>query len=117
MVGGIFVKVFGTKNSRELKRMSKLVSRVNACETQMQALSNEDLKAKTIEFRQRLAAGETLDDLLPEAFAAVREAAQRVLGQRPYDVQVMGGIALHEGRIPRCGLEKAKRSSRRCRRI
>jgi len=100
MVGGIFVKVFGTKNSRELKRMSKLVSRVNACETQMQALSNEDLKAKTIEFRQRLAAGETLDDLLPEAFAAVREAAQRVLGQRPYDVQVMGGIALHEGRIP-----------------
>ncbi len=100
MVSGIFVKVFGTKNGRELKRMGKLVARVNACEAQMQALSDDDLKAKTTEFRQRLAAGETLDNLLPEAFAAVREAAQRVLGQRPYDVQIMGGITLHEGRIP-----------------
>ena len=100
MVSGIFVKVFGTKNGRELKRMGKLVARVNACEEQMKALSDDDLKAKTIEFRQRLASGETLDNLLPEAFAAVREAAQRVLGQRPYDVQIMGGITLHEGRIP-----------------
>ena len=100
MVSGIFVKVFGTKNSRELKRMSKIVARVNACEAQMQALSDDELKAKTTEFRQRLAAGETVDDLLPEAFAAVREAAQRVLGQRPYDVQIMGGITLHDGRIP-----------------
>jgi len=100
MVSGIFVKVFGTKNGRELKRMGKLVTRVNACEAQMKALSDDDLKAKTTEFRQRLASGETLDNLLPEAFAAVREAAQRVLGQRPYDVQIMGGITLHEGRIP-----------------
>ena len=100
MVSGIFVKVFGTKNGRELKRMGKLVARVNACESQMKVLSDDDLKAKTTEFRQRLASGETLDNLLPEAFAAVREAAQRVLGQRPYDVQIMGGITLHEGRIP-----------------
>ena len=100
MVGGIFVKVFGTKNGRELKRMSKLVAQVNACEPQMQALSDDDLKAKTVEFRRRIDSGETIDDLLPEAFAAVREAAQRVLGQRPYDVQIMGAITLHEGRIP-----------------
>ena len=65
----------------------------------MQALSDEELKAKTAEFRQRLDAGETLDNLLPEAFAAVREAAQRVLGMRPFDVQIIGGITLHEGRI------------------
>src|SRR6187402_3399109 len=100
MVSGIFVKVFGTKNTRELKRLGKIVARVNACEAQMQSLSDDELKAKTTEFRQRLAAGETVDSLLPEAFAAVREAAQRVLGQRPYDVQIMGGITLHEGRIP-----------------
>jgi preprotein translocase subunit SecA len=109
MVSGIFVKVFGTKNGRELKRMSKIVARVNACEPQMQALSDDELKAKTTEFRQRLAAGETVDSLLPEAFAAVREAAQRVLGQRPYDVQIMGGITLTTAAFLRCGPEKAKR--------
>ncbi len=99
MVSGIFLKVFGSKNSRELKRMGKLVVRVNALEEQMRALSDEDLKAKTAEFRQRLETGATLDDLLPEAFATVREAAHRVLAMRPFDVQIMGGITLHEGRI------------------
>jgi preprotein translocase subunit SecA len=99
MVSGIFLKVFGSKNSRELKRLSKIVVRVNAFADQMRALSDEGLRAKTDEFRQRLAAGATLDDLLPEAFATVREAAHRVIGLRPFDVQVMGGITLHEGRI------------------
>ena len=99
MVSGIFLKVFGSKNSRELKRMSKLVARVNAFEEQMRALSDENLTAKTAEFRQRLEAGATLDDLLPEAFATVREAAHRVIGLRPFDVQIIGGITLHEGRI------------------
>ncbi len=99
MVSGIFLKVFGSKNSRELKRMGKLVARVNALEEQMRALSDENLRAKTAEFRQRLEAGATLDDLLPEAFATVREAAQRVIGLRPFDVQIIGGITLHEGHI------------------
>ena len=99
MVSGIFLKVFGSKNSRELKRMGKLVVRVNALEEQMRALSDENLKAKTAEFRQRLETGATLDDLLPEAFATVREAAHRVIGLRPFDVQIIGGITLHEGRI------------------
>ncbi len=99
MAGGIFVKVFGSANSRELKRMGKLVARVNAFEEQTHALSDEALKAKTGEFRQRLDSGASLDDLLPEAFAVVREASVRVLGLRPFDVQIIGGITLHEGRI------------------
>ena len=99
MVSGIFLKVFGTKNSRELKRMGKLVVRVGAFEEQIHRLADDELKAKTVEFRQRLEAGAALDDLLPEAFATVREAALRVLGQRPYDTQIIGGITLHEGRI------------------
>src|SRR3954454_5309557 len=99
MVNGIFVKLFGTKNGRELKRMGKVVVRVNALEESMRALSDDALKAKTPEFRQRIEAGASLDDLLPEAFAAVREASRRVLGIRPFDVQIIGGITLHEGRI------------------
>jgi preprotein translocase subunit SecA len=99
MVSGIFLKVFGTKNSRELKRMGKLVVRVSDFEEHVHRLTDDELKAKTIEFRQRLDAGAALDDLLPEAFATVREAALRVLGQRPYDTQIIGGITLHEGRI------------------
>ena len=99
MVSGIFLKVFGTKNSRELKRMGKLVVRVSAFEERIHRLADDELKAKTVEFRQRLEAGAALDDLLPEAFATVREAALRVLGQRPYDTQIIGGITLHEGRI------------------
>jgi preprotein translocase subunit SecA len=99
MVSGIFQKVFGTKNDRELKRMSKLVVRVNAFEESIRALSDAELPAKTEDFRRRLAAGEQVDDVLPEAFATVREAARRVLGLRPFDAQIIGGVTLHEGRI------------------
>jgi len=91
--------LFGTKNDREIKRMSKLVKQINALEETITALTDEQLKAKTDEFRQRYSSGESLDALLPEAFAAVREAAQRTLGMRHFDVQLIGGITLHEGRI------------------
>lgn len=91
--------LFGTKNDREIKRMSKLVKQINALEETITAFSDEQLKAKTDEFRQRYSSGESLDALLPEAFAVVREAAQRTLGMRHFDVQLIGGITLHEGRI------------------
>jgi preprotein translocase subunit SecA len=99
MVSGLLRKVFGTKNDRELKRMSKLVASVNTFEAELHGLSDAALRDKTTEFRSRLADGEALDSLLPEAFATVREAAQRVLGLRPFDVQIIGAITLHEGRI------------------
>ncbi len=92
-------KLFGTKNDREIKRMRKVVSQINLLEEGITALSDDMLKAKTEEFRQRYSSGETLDQLLPEAFAVVREAAQRTLGMRHFDVQLIGGITLHEGRI------------------
>jgi len=91
--------LFGTKNDRELKRMRQIVERINALEAAADALSDAELKAKTAEFQQRFKAGESLDVLLPEAFAVCRAAAQRVLGMRHYDVQMIGGITLHEGRI------------------
>lgn len=91
--------IFGTKNERELKRMRKLVEAINAQEASMRALADAELTAKTVEFKTRFAKGETLDQLLPEAFAVCREAAQRVLNMRHYDVQMIGGITLHEGRI------------------
>ena len=96
---GLFDKLFGTRSQREIKRIQPLVDKVLGLEEEYKALSEEALKAKTAEFKERLAKGETLDDLLPEAFAAIREAADRVLGMRPYPVQVMGGIILHQGRI------------------
>ena len=96
---GLFTKMFGTRSEREIKRIMPLVDKILALEEEYKALSEEDLKAKTAQFKERLASGETLDDLLPEAFAAVREAADRVLGMRPYPVQLMGGIILHQGRI------------------
>ena len=96
---GLFTKMFGTRSEREIKRIMPLVDKILALEEEYKALSEEDLKAKTAQFKERLAKGETLDDLLPEAFAAVREAADRVLGMRPYPVQLMGGIILHQGRI------------------
>lgn len=99
MIGKLLKKIFGSKNERELKRMGKVVTLINALEPQMQQLSDEQLKAKTIEFRERYNKGETLDQLLPEAFAVVREAGRRVLGMRHFDVQLIGGMALHEGRI------------------
>jgi preprotein translocase subunit SecA len=99
MLGKAFTSIFGSKNGRELKRMGKLVKQINALETDFESLSDEELKAKTEEFRQRLADGTTLDKLLPEAFAAVRESSKRTLGLRHFDVQMIGGITLHEGRI------------------
>ena len=96
---GLFDKLFGTRSQREIKRIQPIADKVLALESEYKALSDEALKAKTAEFKQRYAKGETLDDLLPEAFAAIREAADRVLGMRPYPVQILGGIILHQGRI------------------
>ena len=96
---GLFDKIFGTRSQRELKKIQPTVDRILALEPEYKALSEEALKGKTAEFRERLAQGETLDELLPEAFATVREAADRVLGLRPYPVQLIGGIVLHQGRI------------------
>jgi preprotein translocase subunit SecA len=95
----ILRKLFGSRNERQLKRMSRVIARINDLEAGVQALSDERLKDRTAEFRQRLAEGATLDDLLPEAFATVRETSRRVLGMRHFDVQLIGGIVLHEGRI------------------
>ncbi len=95
----VLSKVFGNANDRTIKRMLPVVEQINALEPELSELSDADLAAKTPEFRQRLEAGETLDDLLPEAFAVVREAAKRTLGQRHYDVQLIGGISLHQGNI------------------
>ena len=91
--------VFGTRNSRELKRMGKVVKKINALADEVKALDDQQLAAKTDEFKARLAKGETLDQILPEAFAVVREASERVLGLRHFDVQLIGGMALHEGKI------------------
>ena len=99
MIGTILSKVFGTKNERELKRVWPLVESVNALESDFTGLSDSGLKDKTGEFRQRLETGETLDDILPEAFAVAREASRRRLNMRHFDVQVLGGIILHEGKI------------------
>lgn len=99
MIGKLITAVFGSKNERELKRMNKTVASINAFEPDMQKLSDEQLKAKTLEFRERYNNGETLDHLLPEAFATVREASKRVLNMRHFDVQMIGGMSLHEGRI------------------
>ncbi|HEX7036067.1 MAG TPA: preprotein translocase subunit SecA [Pseudomonadales bacterium] len=95
----MLAKIFGTKNSRELKRMGRIVTRINALEEQFQGLSDDELRQTTPRLKERLANGESLDDLLPEAFAAVREAARRTKGMRHFDVQLIGGITLHEGRI------------------
>jgi len=100
MISAIARKIFGSKNDRELKRMGKIVARINAMEGDIGALPDQALQQKTAEFRQRLADGkDTLDTLLPEAFAVAREAGKRTLGMRHFDVQLIGGITLHEGRI------------------
>ena len=96
---GLLTKIFGTASQREIKKIQPTVDKILAMEEEYKALSEEALKAKTQEFKDRLSAGETLDDILPEAFAAIREAADRVLGMRPYPVQLIGGIVLHQGRI------------------
>ena len=96
---GIIKKLFGTRSQREIKKIQPLVDKILSMEAEYAALSEEALKGKTAEFKNRLSQGETLDDLLPEAFAAIREAAWRVLGMKPYPVQLIGGIILHQGRI------------------
>jgi len=96
---GLFSKVFGSRNERELKKIMPIVDRIEALEPEYKTLTDSELRAKTDEFKQRLSSGETLDDILPEAFATVREAASRVLGMRPFKVQLIGGVVLHQGRI------------------
>ena len=96
---GMVNKIFGTHSDREIKRINKLVDQIEALDESMQKLSDEELKGKTEEFKKRLENGETLDDLLVEAFAVVREAASRVLNMKHYRVQLIGGIILHQGRI------------------
>lgn len=99
MLTGLFKKVFGSKNDRELKRMGKIVKAINALEADLETLTDEQLKQKTVEYRQRLSEGETLDKILPEAFATVREASKRVMGMRHFDVQMIGGMTLHDGKV------------------
>ena len=96
---GLFTKLFGTRSQREIKKIQPIVDKILALEEEYAPLSEDALKGKTAQFQARLAQGETLDDLLPEAFAAIREAAWRVLGMKPYPVQLIGGIVLHQGRI------------------
>ena len=95
----IINKVFGTHSERELKRIEPIVKKIESYRDAMGQLTDDELKGKTAEFKKRLAEGETLDDLLPEAYAVVREAAKRVLNQEHYRVQLIGGIILHQGRI------------------
>ena len=96
---GLLKSIFGDYSSRELKSIYPIVDKIEALGDEYKALTDAELQAKTPEFKERLANGETLDDILPEAFATVREAADRVLGMRPYRVQLVGGIVLHQGRI------------------
>ena len=99
MISNLFTKIFGSRNDRTIKNLRKTVALINALETQLEALSDEDLRAKTAEFRERYDNGQSLDDILPEAFAVVREASKRVNGMRHFDVQLLGGMVLHQGRI------------------
>ena len=99
MIGRILAKIFGSKNDRMIKQYRRAVRAINEFEATIEPLSDSELAAKTVEFRERIAQGATVDELLPEAFAVVREAARRVLGERHYDVQLIGGMVLHEGRI------------------
>jgi preprotein translocase subunit SecA len=96
---GLVKKMVGTKNDRELKRLGEYIERTNALEPGIRELSDEEIRAKTDELRGRLADGETLEDLLPEAFAACREVARRKVNMRHFDVQILGGVVLHEGKI------------------
>jgi preprotein translocase subunit SecA len=99
MIVGVLKKIFGSANERELKRLAPIVDEINSFEPEISKLSDDQLRGKTAEFRQRLENGEELDNLLPEAFAVVREASARTLGMRPFDVQLLGGVVLHQGKI------------------
>jgi len=103
MIQTVMKKVFGSKNERVLKAIRPIVERTNGLEASVQKLSDAELAAKTVAFRERVAKGEALDALLPEAFAVTREASVRALGMRHFDVQLVGGVVLHQGKIPwRC---------------
>ncbi|NIP17758.1 MAG: preprotein translocase subunit SecA, partial [Xanthomonadales bacterium] len=99
MLNAIFTKIFGSRNDRLVKKMNRTVQLINDLEESIQALSDDELKARTAEFRSRFEQGESLEDLLPEAFACVREASVRTMGLRHFDVQMIGGIVLHRGMI------------------
>ena len=99
MLNSVMKKFFGTKQDRDIKELRPLLERINSWEGEIQKLSDEELQAQTPKFREQLKNGATLNDILPEAFATMREASKRVLKMRPYDVQVMGGIVLSEGKI------------------
>ena len=99
MLGWILKKIFGTQNERTLRRVRPIVQKINAFEAKISALSDDALKAKTEYFREHLKKGQALNDILPEAFAVVREASKRVLKMRHFDSQMIGGIVLHEGKI------------------
>src|SRR5690348_17790685 len=99
MFNRALTSLFGSRNERVLRQLSRTVSRINALESEYEKLDDDGLRGKTLEFKQRVAAGESLDKLLPEAFAVVREGAKRTLGMRHYDVQMIGGMVLHQGKI------------------
>jgi preprotein translocase subunit SecA len=99
MISGLLKKIFGSRNDRLIKQYSQVVRKINALEAGISALSDEGLRGKTAEFKERAANGETLDALLPEAFAVVREAGKRSLGMRHFDVQLIGGMVMHDGKI------------------
>ena len=105
---GLITKVFGTHSAREIKKIMPIVDKVMSYRAQMVELSDEQLKDKTTEFKDRLSKGETLDDILPEAYAVVREAARRVLSTEHYECQIMGGIILHQERIAEMKTEEGK---------
>ena len=96
---GLFKKIFKSYSEKEVKRVMSIVEKINGMEEEISKLSDNDLRAKTDYFKEQLKSGKTLDDILPEAFAVVREASKRVLGMRHFDVQLIGGIILHQGRI------------------
>src|SRR4051812_23238465 len=104
----LWSKIFPDANARAIRALEPLIQEINSFEASMQALSDADLSALTAKFRERLVAGETLDDVLPEAFAAVREASVRASGKRHFDVQLMGGIALHRGKIAQMSTGEGK---------
>ena len=117
MLQGLSKKLFGTVNERIVKAHAAQISAINDLERSLEALSDEELRAKTAEYRKRVAGGETLEDLLVEAFAITREAAKRTLGQRHYDVQLVGGIVLHQGKIAEMATGEGRPWSRPCRSI
>ena len=117
MINALLTKIVGSKNERTLKRLRPIVLSINELEAGTASLTDEQLRAKKDEFQARLAQGATLDDLLPEAFAVVREAGKRVLGMRHFDVQLVGGMVLHEGKIAEMRTGEGKTLSPRCRPI